>query len=289
VNRAWQHHFGSGLVTTAGDFGRLGALPTHPELLDWLAAELVESGWSLKAIQRRIVLSAAYRQSSARRPAHDAIDPDNRLLGRAPVRRVEAEVLRDTLLAHAGRLSSRLGGPPVPVAPDDVGQIVVAVDTRDSAGRPTGKTVALGEDEFRRSLYVQVRRSTPLSMLEAFDAPDLKPNCTQRASSNVSPQALLLMNNPFLLEQAEQLARRLQGAAPSDPGAQVGLAWLLICGKVASPETLRAGTEFLAAQAAEFPQPAADAKAPAGPSPELQALASYCQALLCSNHVLYVD
>ena len=289
VNRAWQHHFGSGLVTTAGDFGRLGALPTHPELLDWLAAELVDSGWSLKAIQRRIVLSAAYRQSSARRPAHDAIDPDNRLLGRAPVRRVEAEVLRDTLLAHAGRLSSRLGGPPVPVAPDDVGQIVVAVDTRDSAGRPTGKTVALGEDEFRRSLYVQVRRSTPLSMLEAFDAPDLKPNCTQRASSNVSPQALLLMNNPFLLEQAEQLARRLQGAAPSDPGAQVGLAWLLICGKVASPETLRAGTEFLAAQAAEFPQPAADAKAPAGPSPELQALASYCQALLCSNHVLYVD
>jgi len=292
ANRAWLHHFGSGLVATPGDFGRLGAVPSHPALLDWLAAELVESGWSLKHLHRQIVLSSAYRQKSQRRPELDAVDPDNRLLGRAPVRRVEAEVLRDTLLAHSGRLSARLGGPPVPVAPDEVGQIVVAVDTRDSAGRPSGKTVALGEDEFRRSLYVQVRRSTPLSMLEAFDAPDLKPNCTQRASSNVSPQALLLMNNPFLLEQAEHLARRLQSAAPGDVGAQVGLAWLLICGRVAAPESLRAGTEFLAAQSAEFPPPPQAAQAPPGPpgpSPELQALASYCQALLCSNHVLYVD
>ncbi|MCY2962592.1 MAG: DUF1549 and DUF1553 domain-containing protein, partial [Planctomycetota bacterium] len=252
VNRAWMHHFGVGLVSTAGDFGFLGARPSHPELLDWLASQFVENGWSLKQLHRQIVLSTAYRQSSVRRPEHEAVDPENRLLGRAPVRRIEAEVLRDTVLAASGRLSGQIYGVPVPVAPDEVGQIVIAVDTRDSAGRPTGKTVSLGEDEFRRSLYVVAKRSMPLSLLESFDSPDMRPNCTQRGSSTVSPQALFLMNNDFLLAQSEQLARRIQAESSTDLASQLRLAWRLVCGRGASDVQIATGLEFLAAQTAAF-------------------------------------
>ena len=185
VNRFWLHHFGRGLVATPGDFGILGERPSHPELLDWLADEFMAGGWKLKRLHRMIVTSTAYRQSSRHRAELDAVDPDNRLLGRMSVRRLEAETLRDALLASHGRLSAKMFGPPVPVTPDDVGQVVVGVDTRDSAGRPTGKVVPLGEDEFRRSIYVQVRRSRPLGMLETFDAPLMTPNCELRTSSTV--------------------------------------------------------------------------------------------------------
>lgn len=290
VNRVWMHHFGTGLVSTAGDFGFLGARPTHPELLDWLACELVDSGWSLKHLHRLILNSTAWRQSSVRRPEQDAVDPENHLLGRANVRRIEAEVLRDTILAIAGQLSSRLYGPPVPVAPDEVGQIVVAVDTRDSAGRPTGKTVSLGEDEFRRSIYIQTRRSMPMSLLESFDVPEMKPNCTQRASSTVSPQALLLMNNHFLLAQAEQVARRIQSQSGTDRAAAVRLAWQLVYTRQPGPQEIADAVEFLTAQVQAFTEQAAAPGADkALPEPELRALASYCQALLCSNRILYVE
>ena len=171
VNRFWMHHFGRGLVATPADFGVLGEPPSHPALLDWLADDFMAGGWKLKRLQRMIVTSTAYRQSSQHRAELDAVDPENRLLGRMSIRRLEAETLRDALLASSGRLSAKMFGPPVPVTPDDVGQIVVGVDTRDSAGRPSGKVVDLGEDEFRRSIYVQVRRSKPLGMLETFDAP----------------------------------------------------------------------------------------------------------------------
>src|SRR5262249_46080048 len=177
------------------DFGVLGEKPSHPELLDWLADEFVAGGWKLKRLQKLIVTSTAFRQDSRRRDDLDAVDPENRLLGRMPVRRLEAETIPGALLALSGRLSSKEYGPPVPVAPDDVGQIVVGVDTRDSAGRPSGNVVSLGEEEYRRSVYVQVRRSMPLGMLEPFDAPLMTPNCQQRASSTVAPQSLLMMNS----------------------------------------------------------------------------------------------
>jgi len=290
VNRIWLHHFGAGIVATPGDFGALGARPTHPELLDWLADWFVESGWSLKSLHRLLVHSATYRQSSRRHPDLDRVDPENRLWGRAAVRRLEAEVVRDSLLAISGRLSDRMSGVPVPVAPDEVGQIVVAVDTRDSAGRPTGKSVPLGEDEFRRSLYVQVRRSMPLSFLESFDVPDMRPNCTQRNSSTVAPQALLMMNNEFVVQRSADLARRVMGMAGHSRAEQVRLVWRLATGMTPSDRQLIEAWEFLDAQAIAFADLRLEGEQPERrPDPVLSALASYCHAILCSNRVLYVE
>ena len=246
VNRFWLHHFGRGLVPTAGDFGLLGDRPSHPELLDWLADEFMRGGWKLKHMQRLIVTSNAYRQSSERRAELDAVDPENRWLGRMSVRRLEAETIRDALLAISGRLSDKMSGPPVPVTPDDVGQIVVGVDTRDSAGRPTGKVVPLGEDEFRRSIYVQVRRSMPLGMLEPFDAPVMTPNCQQRASSTVAPQSLLMMNSPLVVQQAEAIATRIEREVGTEPRAQFQRAWHLAFGAPADSRNDKAGVAFLA-------------------------------------------
>ena len=227
VNRFWMHHFGRGLVATPADFGVLGQPPSHPALLDWLADDFMAGGWKLKRLQRMIVTSTAYRQSSRHRAELDAVDPENRLLGRMSIRRLEAEMLRDALLASSGRLSAKMFGPPVPITPDDVGQIVVGVDTRDSSGRPTGKVVDLGEDEFRRSIYVQVQRSKPLGMLETFDAPTMSPNCELRASSTNAPQSLLLMNNTFVLQQADAMAQRIEKEVGGDPAAQFQRAWQL--------------------------------------------------------------
>ena len=289
VNRFWMHHFGRGLVATPGDFGVLGEKPSHPELLDWLADEFMAGGWKLKRLQRLIVTSTAYRQNSRRRDELDAVDPENRLLGRMPVRRLEAETIRDALLALSGRLSSKQYGPPVPVAPDDVGQIVVSIDTRDAAGVPTGKVVALGEEEFRRSIYVQVRRSMPLGMLEPFDAPLMTPNCQQRASSTVAPQSLLMMNSPLVAQQAEAIAARIEREAGAEPALRFQRAWRLVFGRAPSDKETETGVTFLARQSE-----AANANAPTDPKiskpdPARTALANLCQALVSSNGFLYVD
>ncbi len=289
VNRFWLHHFGRGLVSTPGDFGMLGERPSHPALLDWLADDFMRGGWRLKRLHRLIVLSWAYRQSSSRRADLETVDPDNRLVGRMSVRRLEAETIRDSLLAISGRLSTKTYGPSVPVMPDDVGQMVVGVDTRDSAGRPSGKVVPLGEEEFRRSVYVQVRRSRPLGMLEPFDAPLMSPNCEQRASSTVASQSLLLMNSDFVVRQAEAMAARIERQAGTDPAAQFRLAWLLAYSRAPSDPETQAGLEFLAAQATAANASApADEKAPS-PQPAQVALAHLCQALVSSNRFLYVD
>jgi mono/diheme cytochrome c family protein len=289
VNRFWMQHFGRGLVGTPGDFGALGEKPSHPELLDWLADEFMAGGWKLKRLQRLIVTSTAYRQDSRRREDLEAVDPENRLLGRMPVRRLEAETIRDALLAVSGRLSGKQYGPPVPVAPDDVGQIVVGVDTRDSAGRPSGKVVPLGEEEFRRSVYVQVRRSMPLGMLEPFDAPLMTPNCQHRASSTVAPQSLLLMNSPLVAHEAEAMALRIEGEAGAEPAARFQRAWRLAFGRAATENETEAGVEFLLRQtdAASVTAPA-DANTPK-PDPARTALANLCHALVSSNGFLYVD
>src|SRR5262249_42378278 len=139
VNRVWMHHFGRGLVGTPGDFGRLGERPTHPELLDWLASEFVEGGWSLKKLHRLILTSAAYRQSPARNRRGAAAAPDTRLLSRSPLRRLDAEAVRDGMLAVSGGLNPNPGGPPVPVKENDAGQFVLGVENRDGAGRFTAE------------------------------------------------------------------------------------------------------------------------------------------------------
>ncbi len=287
VNRIWMHHFGRGLVATPGEFGALGERPSHPELLDWLAADFMEHGWQVKRLHRQIVLSMAYRQSSARRDDLDAVDPENRLLGRMSVRRIEAESLRDSLLALTGKLSDKMFGPPVAVTPDEVGQIIVGVDTRDSAGRPTGKSVGIGEDEFRRSLYIQSRRSMPLSMLEPFDAPVMSPNCEQRASSTVAPQSLLLMNSEFVVDQTEAMADRIRAEAGDDPAAQFTLAWRLAFARPPTDTERNSGTAFLTEQAATLTATTANEKKK--PDPVRLALANLCHALVSANGFLYVD
>ena len=289
VNRFWLHHFGRGLVATPADFGVLGQAPSHAALLDWLADDFMAGGWELKRLQRLIVTSTAYRQSSKHRPELDTADPENRLLGRMSIRRLEAEMLRDALLATSGQLSAKMFGPPVPVTPDEVGQIVVGVDTRDSAGRPTGKVVDLGEDEFRRSIYVQVQRSKPLGMLETFNAPVMSPNCELRASSTNAPQSLLLMNNTFVLQQAEAMAQRIEKEAGSDQAAQFQRAWQLAFCRAPSPSQSEAGVAFLGEQPAIVAaSPPIDPKTEP-PKPAHVALSNLCQALVISNGFLYVE
>jgi len=328
VNRFWMHHFGRGIVSTPADFGFAGERPSHPELLDWLASEFMDGGWRLKPLHRTMLLSAAYRQASAHRPALDAVDPDNRLLGRMNVRRLEAEIIRDAVLAVSGNLNRKAFGPPLPVTPDEIGQVIIGIDNRDGAGRPKTVRESMGDEVYRRSLYIQVRRTWPLGMLETFDAPTMSPNCEARAVSTVAPQSLLFMNNEFVIAQAELFAKRLQATKPSDVPEQISLGWLSTFGSAPTDVQLREATEFVRSQTGQFgtpaavklskelaaavgtkavnraiqlaaekksPAPSADAKAKimaeAGrvPTPEEQALASFCQALLSSNGFLYVD
>jgi mono/diheme cytochrome c family protein len=287
VNRFWLHHFGRGIVATP-DFGVLGELPSHPELLDWLATEFMERGWQLKRLHRVLMSSAAYRQSSQRADALDKADPENRLIGRMSIRRLEAEAVRDSLLAAAGQLNQAMLGPPVPVTVDEVGQVIVGLDNRDSAGRPQGKRSEIGASELRRSVYIQVRRSQPLSMLETFDAPTLLPNCELRTRSTVAPQSLLLMNNDFVLEQSQALAERVIREAGEEARGRVRRAWRLALATEPSDADVEAAARFVAAQQAELAAEPKDDNSELPPA-ETRALASLCQALFSSNAFLYVD
>ena len=188
ANRVWWHLFGRGIVATPADFGRLGARPTHPELLDELAHSLRSDGWSLKRFIRRIVTSSVYRQSSRPDAGHIALDPENRWYSRQSIRRLDAEALRDRVLAASGSLDLRLFGPPLEAVGDAAGQFHL--------------------QSTRRSLYGQSRRSRPSSFLRAFDAPIMETNCVGRSSSTVATQSLLLLNGEFLATQAAVLEKR---------------------------------------------------------------------------------
>lgn len=201
VNRFWLGHFGQGLVSTPADFGRLGERPSHPELLDWLADEFVGQGWKLKQFHRLLMVSTAYRQASVRNSQAESIDADNRLLWRMPVRRLEAEALRDSMLASAGVLDTTMFGPAVPVSPDDAGQVLVTNETP------------------RRSVYIQSRRTQPVAILTAFDAPVMEVNCERRVSSTVAGQSLMLMNSEFALKHARLVAERVRKEAPAELSA----------------------------------------------------------------------
>jgi hypothetical protein len=303
VNRLWMHHFGRGLVATPSDFGALGDRPSHPELLDWLASEIVQGGspnadskpnaWSLKHLHRLILTSTAYRQVSRRTPDLDRVDPDNRLLGRMSVRRLEAESVRDAVLTANGAFNPKLYGAPVPVMQDEVGQIVVGIENLNGENRPD-KIIPLNGEEFRRSVYIQVRRSRPLGVLETFDSPAMVPNCESRTASTVATQSLMLMNSDFVRGEAERFAARVQHDAGADPAAQATLAWKLAFGADPSPQDQTESIAFLTGEIerlrAKAVPPAPDAKAPAAqPDPAARALSIFCQALLSSNRFLYVD
>jgi mono/diheme cytochrome c family protein len=232
VNRIWQAYFGRGLVETDNDFGTQGAPPSHPELLDWLACELMDSGWSLKAIHRLIVSSATYRQASVVRPDGNAVDPDNRLLWRQTRLRIDAELIRDAALSASGLLTRVVGGPSVfPPQPDGVMNL-------GQMRRPWQADT--GADRYRRGLYTFFWRATPNPFLTTFDAPGGVQSCTRRFRSNTPLQALTLLNDPASIEIAKGLAARISAeqACVSGDRERLRYAFLLCLGRPPSDREL---------------------------------------------------
>jgi hypothetical protein len=244
VNRLWKMHFGRGLVATPEDFGSQGQLPTHPELLDWLAGWFIDQGWDLKALHRLIVGSATYQQSSAAPAEAYAADPDNRWLSRGPRHRLSAEQLRDSALAVSGLLSPRMGGPSVkPYQPRGLWE---------ESG--TGKTYVQdhGEALYRRSLYTFWRRTAPPPTMVMFDATPREVCSAKRETTATPLQALVLLNDPQYLEAARVLAERLVRAEPSVPQARIERAFRLVIGRAARPEELNILRELYASQLAQL-------------------------------------
>jgi hypothetical protein len=265
VNRVWQHHFGVGLVATPDNLGQSGARPSHPELLDFLAAEFIRSGWSVKALHRLILDSAVYRQASTPRPDALAADPDDRLLGRFPLRRLDAEAVRDALLAVSGELDRRAGGPYVPTQRTADGSVEVS---ETAAGA------------HRRSVYLQQRRTQVATLLELFDAPALAANCSVRTTSTVPLQALALLNSEFARARAGAFARRLAREAGPDADKRLALAFRLAWGREAHGVERAAAARFLAAQRALYTR---------GKDGEQWVWTDFCQMVLASNAFLYVE
>ena len=243
ANRIWQHHFGAGLVKTPNDFGTYGDRPSHPELLDWLATQLLEGGWRLKSLHRLILLSSAYQQSS-RTPASAAVtqlDPDNRRLWRFHRRRLSAEEIRDAMLAVSGQLTPRVGGPSVmvPVDPEMISLLYKPAQwavTKDAA------------EHHRRSIYLLSKRNLRLPFLEAFDQPPQLTSCGRRESSTHAPQALELLNGRLANELAIAFAARLARESGGDPARIVEHASLLALGRAPTPQERALGVEFLREQ-----------------------------------------
>jgi len=244
VNRIWQYHFGEGLVRTSSNFGKLGEPATHPELLDWLARRFIESGWSIKAMHRLILASAAWRQSCVAAPEALRVDPDNRLWSRFLRRRLEAEELRDSLLAVSGGLDLRTGG---------------QADKNPAS--------------LRRMLYMEAKRSSRSSFDVAFDAANPSAIVARRTSSMVAPQALYLMNDPWVLDRIRQLARR---AASEDVDSRIRSAYRLIHGRASGADELELGREFLSRGLST-----------AGPA--LGTWELYVQALVMANEFMFVE
>ena len=264
VNRVWAHHFGRGLVETLDDFGHLGKRPTHPELLDWLATEFIATGWSQKALHRLIVTSTAYRQASSHDEAKAAVDGENMLLWAFRPQRHEGEVVRDTLLAVSGKLNETMFGVPVNVAPQPDGSISTADD-------PQGN---------RRSVYIKVRRSQPVTLLESFDTPRMEVNCTRRTEAIVATQALVLQNNPFVEKAAQAFAARLV-AQHSDRDTRMTHAYRQLFTREPTPEERQALHTFFDNFAKLAKQDAATSEPAAWPHAAL--------ALMNSNEFLWVD
>jgi hypothetical protein len=222
VNRHWEQLFGAGIVFTSEDFGSQGMLPTHPDLLDWLAVEFMapaggSPGWSLKHLAKTIVMSAAYRQSANTTPEKLRLDPDNRLISRGPRVRLTAEQIRDQALAASGLLSRKMGGPSVmPPQPDGVWQVVYSDDRW---------LTSKGEDRYRRGLYTFWRRTSPYPSAMALDAPSRETCTIRRIATNTPVAAFALLNDPAYVEFAQALAQRIMGHADDDTAARATYAF----------------------------------------------------------------
>ncbi|HVJ66434.1 MAG TPA: PSD1 and planctomycete cytochrome C domain-containing protein [Caulifigura sp.] len=249
ANRVWQHHFGTGLVATPNDFGTQGSPPTHPELLEWLASQLVSGGWKLKPLHRQIMLSAVYQQSHEISQENLKLDPANRFLWHDQPRRLEAELIRDALLAVGGNLDSTMYGPSV-----------------------------LAEVP-RRSIYLRVKRSELLPIMTMFDAPEPTQSIGERVSTTVPTQALAMMNSPFVREQAAKLARQVRPTPDVPIEAAIARAYQIALARKPSPAEQSAMEAFVESQGAT-----ADGQAISD-----AAIVEFCQVLLSLNEFVYVD
>jgi hypothetical protein len=255
VNRAWHYHFGRGIVATTSDFGFNGSPPSHPQLLDWLAAAYIASGGRLKPIHRLIVTSAAYCQSSRLDPAYQDIDRDNRLVGRMKPRRLEAESIRDAILAVSGRLDDRMGGPGYNIWEKNTNYVAVYKPRAD-----------LGPDTFRRMVYQFKPRSQADPTFGAFDCPDAALVAPRRNVSTTALQALNLLNSRFLVRQAAFFAERLAAEAGPDPARQAERGFQLAFGRMPSAAERAAAVVLIQSH---------------GP-------AAFCRALYNGNEFVYV-
>jgi hypothetical protein len=220
VNRYWQMYFGTGLVKTVDDFGSQGEAPSHPELLDWLATEFMRTGWDVKAMQRLIVTSAAYRQASVATPEMRERDPENRLIARGPRVRLAAEMIRDQALSVSGLLSTKMGGPSVkPYQPEGLWEQLSAFQGRKLFERSTG------EDLWRRSVYSYWKRTVPPPSMTIFDAPTRESCVVRRQASTTPLQALALLNDEMYIEMSRKFAERMVKEGGASPAGR--LAWAL--------------------------------------------------------------
>ena len=287
VNRIWHYHFGQGIVRTPSDFGLMGERPTHPQLLDWLASEFVRRGWSLKRLHRLIMLSETYQQASSFREVAAKADPFNRLLWRFPPRRLEGEVIRDSMLSVAGRLNNDVGGPSVyPALPSG------AAEPRGGWDVPERK-----HEQDRRSVYVFVRRNSRYPMLESFDMPDTHESCARRVSTTTAPQALALLNSEHTLGWARGLASRVMEQAGADRNRQIETAFELAYSR--APDAWEQDTvltffdaqgriiadRVAAGEALHLP----DAFPEAMSREEAAAIVDFCHMLLNSNEFVYLN
>ena len=232
VNRLWEQIFGIGIVSTSEEFGSQGELPSHPELLEWLACELIDSGWDIQSIQRLIVTSATYRQSSKSTPKLLEYDPENRLLACGPRVRLSAEVIRDQALAAAGLLSSKKGGPSVHPPQPDLG-------LKAAFGAGIDWKTSTGEDRYRRAIYTTWRRSNPYPSMATFDAPNREVCTIRRPRTNTPLQALVTLNDPVFVEAAQALARRIVCESGPDSAEQATRGFRLVLTRAPQPNEVK--------------------------------------------------
>ena len=270
VNRVWQQHFGRGLVLTPGNFGTTGSPPTHPKLLDWLAAEFVHNGWSLKRLHRSILTSTAYRQSSRVDPERQRRDPENKLLSRFPIRRLSSEEIRDTLLRVAGRLEPRPFGPADEIRETGDGDVFVD----DTHG-------------LRRSVYAIRRRLKPVTLLDLFGAPRLMSGCLKRVPATVPTQALQLWNSRLTNNCSQRMAARILSSAGAVPMAQLRAAYRVAFARTPTPEEEREDIATLLALRQRWKEEVG--KAADEDEAAQKALSTFCHALLNAPEFIYVD
>jgi hypothetical protein len=275
VNRLWQHHFGVGVVATPNDFGVQGEPATHPELLDWLAVEFMDHGWSLKHMHRLMVMSSTYCQTSlASSPTSEqsratALDRDNRLLWHARRRRLEGETMRDAILNLSGELNPRMFGVSSrPKLPDKISSYAWKADAKI-------------EDRERRSIYVFAKRNMRFPMFDAFDLPDMHNSCARRTQTITAPQALLLLNSDFTLERARRWAARLLVRHTSDDRSLIGEAYRAAWGREPANDEIALGLQFLHTQA--------ELAGGHHGSARMDAVTDFCHALMNANEFLYID